>query len=165
MPSWRPLDHDAIRRSIAGRCFICGLVAGEPEFGHRVLYRDPAAIAFLSKYPTVPAYTLVAPTSHREHVTRDFSADEYLLLHRVIYRIGEALQRSVPTERLYVLSLGSQQGNRHVHWHLVPVPPGVPFDQQQYSLLDRKDYLSFSEDETEDLAQRIERALGGEPIR
>jgi hypothetical protein len=40
----------------------------------------------------------------------------------------------LPTERLYVLSLGSQQANRHVHWHLAPLPPGVPYEQQQTAL-------------------------------
>ncbi|WP_329793660.1 hypothetical protein V1227_17560 [Lentzea sp. DG1S-22] len=29
----------------------------------------------------------------------------------------------LPVERLYVLSLGSRQANRHVHRHLVPLPP------------------------------------------
>ena len=38
-------------------------------------------------------------------------------------------------ERLYVLCLGSLQGNRHVHWHLVPLPPGVPYEQQQVTAL------------------------------
>jgi len=161
MPSWRTLDHDAIRRSFAGRCFICGLVAGDPEFAHTVLYRDDVAIAFLSKYPTVSGYMLVAPTDHREHVIRDFSPEDYLSLQQIIYRIGAALVRSVSTERLYIVSVGSQQGNRHVHWHLVPVPPGIPFEQQQYALLDRKEYLCFSAEETEELAQRIEEQLKG----
>jgi diadenosine tetraphosphate (Ap4A) HIT family hydrolase len=29
------------------------------------------------------------------------------------------------------MSLGSQQGNRHVHWHIVPLPPDVPYHEQQ----------------------------------
>jgi ATP adenylyltransferase len=160
MPTWRPIDHGAVRRSIAGRCFICGLVAGEPDFLHTVLYRDDVAIAFLSKYPTVPGYTLVAPRDHREDVIRDFSPEDYVSLQQTIYRIGGALERAVSAERLYILSLGSQQGNRHVHWHLVPVPPGIPFEHQQYALLDRKEYLSFSAEETEQLVRRIQEQLG-----
>ncbi len=160
MPTWRPLDHDAVRRSLAGRCFICGLVAGQPEFAHTVLYRDDVAIAFLSKYPTVPGYTLVAPRDHREQVIQDFSSEEYQSLQRVIYRIGAALIRSVSPERLYILSLGSQQGNSHVHWHLVPQPAGTPFEQQQYALLDRKEYVSLSDEETDQLAHRIQEQLG-----
>ena len=34
---------------------------------------------------------------------------------------------AAPTERLYLLSLGSHQGNAHVHWHIAPLPPGVPY--------------------------------------
>ena len=131
------------------------LVARDPEFVHPITYEDDIAIAFLSKYPTVRGYALVAPRSHREQVSADFSSDGYIALQRVIYKVGEAIRRSVPTERLYILSLGSQQSNRHVHWHLVPLPPGVPFEQQQYAVLDREDYLSFSDDETTQLVDRI----------
>jgi diadenosine tetraphosphate (Ap4A) HIT family hydrolase len=35
-----------------------------------------------------------------------------------------------------VLSLGSRQGNAHVHWHVVPLPPGVPYGDQQLGLFD-----------------------------
>jgi len=31
--------------------------------------------------------------------------------------------------RVYILSLGSQQGNKHVHWHSAPLPFGVPVEQ------------------------------------
>jgi len=45
----------------------------------------------------------------------------------------------VPTERMYSLSLGSRQGNAHLHWHIAPAAPGVPYDQQQYhALIGRK---------------------------
>jgi hypothetical protein len=33
------------------------------------------------------------------------------------------------------LSLGSQQGDSHLHWHIAPLPPGVPYDQQQLHAL------------------------------
>jgi diadenosine tetraphosphate (Ap4A) HIT family hydrolase len=39
----------------------------------------------------------------------------------------------LPTERLYIMCLGSQSGNRHVHWHVAPLPPGVPYDEQQFA--------------------------------
>jgi hypothetical protein len=42
-----------------------------------------------------------------------------------------AVRRTVEAERVYILSLGSQQGNRHVHWHIAPLPYGVPFKEQQ----------------------------------
>jgi histidine triad (HIT) family protein len=81
----------------------------------------------VTPYQTQLGYTLVAPRAHVEHVTGDFGEDEYAGLQRVVHRVGEAVRRAVPTERLYVLSLGSMQGNAHVHWHLVPLPPGVSY--------------------------------------
>jgi len=155
----RHVDHYKIRGELAGRCFICELVAGNPDFAHHVVYEDERAIAFLNRYPVLRGYTLVAPREHREQATGDFDEDEYLELQRVVHRVGEAVRRSVPTERLYVLSLGSQDGNRHVHWHVAPLPPGVPFAEQQLAALDRSDALDLGDDELRDLAARIRAAL------
>src|SRR2546430_2343837 len=52
-----------------------------------------------------------------------------------------------------------RQGNNHVHWHLAPLPPDVPFEQQQFAALDRSDCLDLSEAELADLAQRLRAAL------
>jgi diadenosine tetraphosphate (Ap4A) HIT family hydrolase len=155
----RRVDFDLIRRDLEGRCFICELVAGNPEFAHVVVYEDADAIAFLNKYPAVYGYVLVAPKEHREHVTGDFSTAEYLRLQAVVQRVGEGVRRAVPTERLYILSLGSRQGNRHVHWHVAPLPPGVPFEQQQLAALDTSLCLELSQSEAEQLADRIRRAI------
>jgi len=125
------------------------------------VYEDERALAFLNRFPTLLGYTLVAPRDHREDVVADFSADEYLELQRVLHRVGAALHRVLPVERLYVLSLGSRQGNSHVHWHLAPLPPGVPYQEQQLAALDwdRAGILDRSEDEQAELAARIRAAL------
>jgi diadenosine tetraphosphate (Ap4A) HIT family hydrolase len=162
----RRIDFEAVRRELAGRCFICELLAGNPDYAHHVVYDDERAIAFLQRFQTLYGYVLVAPKEHRERVVDDFSLDEYLELQGVIHRVGRALCRAVPTERLYVLSLGSQQGNRHVHWHLAPLPPGVPFEEQQLAALDNELGLVLDEDELEELAERIRAGLaetGKEP--
>src|SRR5260221_7119302 len=78
---------------------------------------------------------MVAPIQHKEHLVADFTADEYAALQRIVFRAGRALTSVVATERLYLLSLGSQQGNRHVHYHLIPLPPGVPYEAQQLALM------------------------------
>ncbi|MGB8004401.1 MAG: HIT family protein [Gaiellaceae bacterium] len=155
----RRVDFDAIRTELAGRCFICELDAGNPHFKHHVIYKDDGAIAFLNKYPALYGYVLVAPREHREQVTGDFDREEYLALQDVVRRVGEAIRRVVPTERLYVLSLGSQEGNRHVHWHLAPLPPGVPFEKQQLAALNTDDCLDLGESELNDLAERLRAAL------
>jgi len=161
----RPFDVDAyVRRTQSGSCFICEIVAGNPDYHQHVVYEDDVAIAFLNKYPTLFGYTLVAPRQHREHVTGDFTLDEYLHLQCVIYKVAEAVRRVVPTERLYVLSLGSQQGNRHVHWHIAPLPPGVPYGEQQLEALSfKKGVLALTDADMAALAARIREALGQEP--
>ncbi len=156
------IDHDLVRSRLAGICFICELVAGSPDHFHHVVFEDEETVAFLSKYPTLYGYVIVAPKQHREQVTGDFSESEYLRMQRVIHRVGEAIREVIPTERLYVLSLGSQQANRHVHWHLAPLPPGIPFEEQQYRALDQKDYLQLGPEEATLLAQRIREAIKGE---
>jgi len=60
-----------------------------------------------------------------------------------------------------VLSLGSQQGNSHVHWHLAPLPPGVPFEDQQFNslMVERTGYFEIPHDEQIALARRIASAM------
>jgi diadenosine tetraphosphate (Ap4A) HIT family hydrolase len=119
------VDFDAVREELGDRCFICEMLAGNPDYEHYTVYEDDQAVAFLNRFPPLYGYVLVAPKEHKERVTGDFTTDEYLQLQTVVYRVGEAIRSVVPTERLYVLSLGSQQANRHVHWHLAPMPAGV----------------------------------------
>jgi diadenosine tetraphosphate (Ap4A) HIT family hydrolase len=106
--------------------------------------------------------TIVAPREHRTEVSGDFALEEYLVLQRVVHRVGEAVRRAVPTERLYLLSLGSGDRNAHVHWHLVPHPPDVPYEEQQLAALDweRDGVLDLSAVELEELAASIRAHLG-----
>jgi diadenosine tetraphosphate (Ap4A) HIT family hydrolase len=161
MDKRKPVDFNAIREELRGRCFICEMLAGNPEYQHHVVYEDERAVAFLNRYPSLYGYVLVAPKDHREQVTGDFSLDEYLHLQAVVHRVGEAIRQVVPTERLYVLSLGSQQANRHVHWHLAPTPPGLPFAQQQLAALDSNIVLDLTQTEQTDLASRLRDACAG----
>lgn len=162
MSEYRPFDITSyIQHVQANPCFICGILEGR-DTSHHVVYRDEIAIAFLSKVPTLYGYVLVAPVQHCEQVTADFSVDEYVALQKVIFKVGEAVRQTTPTERLYILSLGSQQGNRHVHWHIVPLPPGVPFEEQQLEALSVKThgYLHLTDDELVALASKLRERLG-----
>jgi diadenosine tetraphosphate (Ap4A) HIT family hydrolase len=141
-----------------GTCFICSIVSGERE-DHLVVFRDDVCVAFLAKWPTLLGYTLVAPLEHRTDVIDAFTAEEYVELQRRVHRVGRAVSEAVPTERLYVLSLGSHQGNSHVHWHVAPLPPGVPYLEQQYvALMHENGYLDIPDADLAALAGRI-RAL------
>ena len=135
MPGRKSFDLDAYITRIQNRpCFICEMIAGRSD-GNHIIYQNDLFIAFLNKYPPLYGYTLVAPIEHREQVTGDFSLEAYIALQRGVYRVAEAVRRTVETERLYILSLGSQQGNSHVHWHIAPLPYSIPFKQQQLAAL------------------------------
>lgn len=135
MSARKSFDLDAYIEYIQNSpCFICELIAGRLN-GNHIIYQNDEFIAFLNKYPMLYGYALVAPVQHREQVTVDFTLGEYLSLQRAVYQVAEAVRQTVETERVYILSLGSQQGNRHVHWHIAPLPHGVPFNQQQLEAL------------------------------
>jgi len=156
MTNRQPFDVDAYIHRIQNQpCFICEMVAGRTD-GNYIIYQDNLFIAFLNKYPPLYGYALVAPVEHREQVTGDFSVAEYLALQCGVYQVAEAVRRTVETERVYILSLGSQQGNRHVHWHIAPLPYGVPFQQQQLAALGIENgFLDIPEVERTELTKRI----------
>ncbi len=116
-------------------------------------------VAFLNLYPRLIGYTLVAPLEHRTGVVDDFELDEYLELQKRVHRVGRAVAATVHTERLYVFSLGSQQAISHVHWHLAPLPPGVPFRQQQFEAVTTDDYFDMPDADRAELAARIRAAI------
>ena len=154
-----PFDHAAYeRRSREGPCFVCAIADGVPEYRGptAMIYEDTDVLVFLDRYPTLRGYSLVCPRRHVERVIGDFTEQEYLQLQGWVYRVGQAVQQVVPTERLYLLSLGSQQGNRHVHWHVAPLPPGVAYEEQQLAALSmRRGILPIPADEMLALAQQI----------
>ncbi len=62
------------------------------------------------------------------------------------------------------MTLGSQQANRHVHWHITALPPGVPYEEQELKVLSHENgLLDMSEDEKADLAHRISANLEYSP--
>jgi len=153
------VDLDAYERRVrTGSCFVCGIVARDPNTpSHHIVYEDGKTIAFFNRYPTLYGYTLVAPKDHKEQATGDFTEGEYVDFQRTVHRISEAVRQEVGAERVYLLSLGSQQGNAHVHWHVAPLPPGVPYREQQFAalMLEEKGALDIPEAEKATLAARI----------
>ena len=114
-------------------CFVCGLVPGAVESPRHVFYEDDRAIASLDGYPRAYGYSLVAPKEHREQV-------------------GAA--------RMYVYTFGSNEGNAHVHWHVVPLPPGVPYEEQQAAWAGwDKGVPEIPQQEMSDLAWRVGRRM------
>lgn len=158
----RPFDVAAYAaRSRRGPCFVCAHVAGEDR--HREVYADEVCVAFLNRYPTLRGYTLVAPRRHLVDVTGD--RDLFRHLTDVVHDVAEALKRVLPVERVYLLSLGSHQGNAHVHWHVAPLPPDVPYPRQQFhALMAEHGVLEISNPEQDALARDLHRAIAAERI-
>ncbi|SCG34042.1 HIT family protein [Micromonospora humi] len=148
------------RRARSGRCFVCAYLAGEPDFAHEVVYDDGPHVAFLNRYPTLVGSTLVAPRRHVEDVVNELTPGEYLDLQAVVHRVARAVAEVLGPERTYLLSLGSAQGNAHVHWHVAPLPPGVPYERQQYhALMAEHGVVPQSPDQLAALGARLRAAL------
>ena len=155
------IDLDELHKASAdGSCFICEFLRGNRDFKHHIIHESESAVAFLSRFPTLFGYTLVAPKRHVEQVTGDFSEKEYVDLQRFIYRVGEAIRNVLKPERLYILSLGSQSANAHVHWHIAPLPPGIPLEQQQYhALMHEYGVVTTCESDQLDFIRRVQAEL------
>lgn len=160
MDERQPFDLDAyVTKTTGGPCFICELLRGNPDFAHHVVDEDDETIIFLSKYPTLRGYCLICPKAHVEDLAEGLTAAQYLSLQAKVHRLSRALKRVFSAERIYVLSLGSQQGNSHLHFHVVPLPPGVPLARQQYhALMAEHGTLQLSEAEMAKMARTIARA-------
>ncbi len=144
-----------------GPCFVCGIVRGDPQYEReQVVFEDDQHIAFLDAYPTLYGKVLVAPKAHIEHVVRGLSREAFLELLAVVHRVAAAVEQVVPSERTYLLSLGSQQANAHVHWHIAPLPPGTPFERQQFhALMLEHGTVPWSAAQAAELAARLREAL------
>ena len=162
-------DLDLYEERVRSRpCFICAIVAGDASVPAEVVWRNDRHIAFLAEFPhgerrgiVLRGHVLLATTEHREQVVGDFDLDEFLELQTLLYKLGHAVTTATPTERLYVLSLGSNDGNAHVHWHLAPLPPGTPYRSQQYAALmpETAGLLELDRSELHQLAAAIREAL------
>jgi histidine triad (HIT) family protein/ATP adenylyltransferase len=52
------------------------------------------------------------------------------------------------------------QGNAHIHWHIAPLPPGVPYQQQQYhALMAENGILQQTPAETAELGAAVRAAM------
>jgi diadenosine tetraphosphate (Ap4A) HIT family hydrolase len=139
---------------------VCAILAGHPDYPHHDVYEDAATIAFLARQPTLLGYCIVAPKRHVEDWVGGLAEEEYLALQCVVRRVAGAVAEVVPVERMYCLSLGSQQGNAHLHWHVAPLPPGVPYERQQYyALMAENGVLDVDDSSQADLARSIRSRL------
>jgi diadenosine tetraphosphate (Ap4A) HIT family hydrolase len=152
-----PFDIDGYARRVSeGPCFVCAFIEGRPDYRHYLVYKDDDTVAFLSRYPTLRGYCLVAPKRHLESWVHDMPTAVFLRFQGIVHAVARAIAVTVPTERMYSMSLGSQQGNAHLHWHVAALPPGVPYRHQQFhGVMAENGVLEVDDDSQAALAREI----------
>ena len=156
-----PFDvQELVRRNTSGKCFICEFIRGNPDYRHTMVAETRQSVAFLNRYPTLFGSVLVAPRDHLEQVTGDFLLDKYLEIQRFVYAVAEGMRRILSPERMYIVSLGSQAANSHVHWQVAALPRGIPLHQQQYhALMHEHGVIVASEAESNEYVRLLEAAI------
>ncbi|WP_433194476.1 GNAT family N-acetyltransferase [Nocardia sp. CA-107356] len=154
-----PMDIAGYETQVrTGPCFICEFLAGTPGFEHETVYDDSEHVGFLNKYPTLPGHVLVVPRRHVEDLARDLTPQEYLRLQSSVHTAARGTAEAMNPERLYLFSMGSADGNAHIH--IAPLPPGVPYREQQFHAVAAENgILAYSPPELAALADRIRTAL------
>ncbi|MEU5187540.1 HIT family protein [Streptomyces klenkii] len=155
------MDLDAyVFRARTGPCFVCAFLAGDPDYTHETVFEDDENVAFLDRWPTLPGKVLVAPKAHVEHAVRDLDEAAYIRLMLFVRSVAQAVEQVFEPERTYLLSLGSQQGNAHLHWHIAGLPPGVPYERQQHhALMAENGVLTHSSQERAEIMARLRQVL------
>lgn len=152
-------------RTESGPCFVCAFLAGNPNYPHETVFEDADHIAFLDRWPTLPGKVLVAPKVHVEHVVRDLNEAAYSRLMLFVREIALAVEAVCESERTYLYSLGSQQGNAHLHWHIAALPSGVPSSQQQFhALMTENGVLSLPPAQRDEMAARLREAVSARGV-
>ncbi|HEY9330937.1 MAG TPA: HIT family protein [Streptomyces sp.] len=149
-----------VQRTRGGPCFVCAFLAGHPDYAHATVFEDADHVAFLDRWPTVPGKVLVAPRAHVEHVVRDLDEEAYSRLMLFVREIALAVEAVCGPERTYLYSLGSRQGNAHLHWHIAALPPGVPYREQQFhALMTENGVLAPPPGQSASMAARLHEAV------
>ncbi|MGW6485584.1 HIT family protein [Streptomyces sp. NPDC055056] len=147
-------------RTRNGPCFVCAFLAGNPDYPHATVFEDADHVAFLDRWLTMPGKVLVAPKAHIEHVVRDLDEAAYGRLMLLVREIALGVEAVCGSERTYLYSLGSQQGNAHLHWHIAALPPGVPYLEQQFhALMTEHGVLTLSPEQAASMAGRLSEAV------
>lgn len=158
MSQRKQLDEKEYKKIAGKECFICNIVNhGDKREIHAIIDENEHYIAFLNNYPTQPGQSLVCPKKHVKHIFKDLTEPEYEELCKFARKIGSAIQNAFNAERMYLASMGSNELNDHVHFHIFPLPANTPFDEQQFAAFDyrKRGFLDLSMEEKQALAEKI----------
>ena len=95
----------------------------EGELPGHFVWKDDAAVAFLSIAPLKPGHTLVVPRREVDHWI-DLEPEAMQHLMGVAHAVGSAVQRGFSPVKVGMTILGLEVP--HVHIHVVPI--WTPFD-------------------------------------
>ena len=106
-------------------------------------------LAFLDIFPLAKGHVLVIPKKETDYLF-DISSDEYLELWKFAQQVAKAMDKVIDCKRIGVAVIGLEVP--HAHIHLVPLNSvsDINFERPK---------LSFSEEEMDEVAQKIRKAL------
>lgn len=141
-------------------CLFCSLASHTVDMTQEhYLYEDEFALVVLDKYPTQYGYSLVFPRQHLEHI-HSLDIETYLQLQTTVHMTVRAVQLATGAERVYTACLGSQLLTPHIHYHVVPIPPGLSLEDQQWDALDKSRGVKYSEQAFSEISHKITDAMG-----
>ena len=106
-------------------------------------------LAFLDIFPLAKGHVLVIPKKKTDYIF-DITSDEYLELWRFVQKVAKAMDKVIDCKRIGVAVIGLEVP--HAHIHLVPLNDvsDINFERPK---------LSFSEEEMNEVAQNIRKAI------
>jgi histidine triad (HIT) family protein len=122
------------------------------ELPGRVVWEDDHAFALLTNRPIRPGHTLVVPKEEVDHWI-DLPPPLAGAVMATAQRVGQAISKAFPAEKVGVAILGLEV--RHVHLHLVPID--APGD------LDFANQRDATAAELDEAAAKLRAALGTTP--
>lgn len=102
-------------------CIFCRIVAG--TLPARVLWENEHAIAFLTPFPNVHGFTVIATKAHLPSYITELADDDYARLWKAARTVAGLLDKALGTRRTGMIAEG--MGIDHAHVKLVPMH-GIP---------------------------------------
>ena len=126
---------------------FCKIISGEIT-AYKVAENE-FFLAFLDILPLAKGHVLVIPKKETDYLF-DITSDEYLELWKFAQKVAKAMDKAIDCKRIGVAVIGLEVP--HAHIHLVPLNnvSDINFERPK---------LSFSEEEMDEVAQKICKSL------
>lgn len=115
---------------------------------HKVAETEDA-IAFLDIRPLKRGHTLIVPKQEVDKLF-DLPEETYKSVMDLAYKVGQAMEKTIPCKRIGVAVLGLEVPHAHVHL--------IPIDSER-DLNFGNERMSFSDEEWKQTVQEIQSAL------